>query len=79
VKKSNVVAVVLASAAAGIVMGILLAPDKGSKTVNKVAGMISDNLQKMKDYVDKFAQDISGGLPSENEMSFAKQSDVADG
>lgn len=78
-KKSNVVAVVLASAAAGIVMGILLAPDKGSKTVNKVAGMISDNLQKMKDYVDKFAQDISGGLPSENEMSFAKQSDVADG
>jgi len=79
VKKSNVVAVVLASAAAGIVMGILLAPDKGSKTVNKVAGMISDNLQKMKDYVDKFAQDISGDLPSENEMSFAKQSDIADG
>ena len=78
-KKSNVVAVVLASAAAGIVMGILLAPDKGSKTVNKVAGMISDNLQKMKDYVDKFAQDISGDLPSENEMSFAKQSDIADG
>ena len=78
-KKSNVVTVVLASAVAGVVVGILLAPDKGSKTVNKVAGLISDNLQKMKDCVDKFAQSMSENETAENEMSFAKQSDVVDG
>ena len=78
-KTSSALKITLISAGLGVVLGILLAPDKGSNTVNKVAGMISDNLQKLKDYVDDFAASLPGDLPTADEMSFAKQSDVVDG
>lgn len=57
--KGKLVASVLAGAAAGAVLGVLLAPDKGSETRKKIAKKGNDLKGSVKEGFDKFSDTIS--------------------
>lgn len=59
-KGSNALMAFLAGAAAGAILGILYAPDKGSVTREKLAGKLSDYKDKLEKYLSDLTQ------PSEN-------------
>lgn len=48
-KTSNLVFGLVAGLAAGTIMGILLAPDKGAETRNRLAGSLSDLGEAIRD------------------------------
>ena len=65
--KGKLVTGVLAGAAAGAILGILLAPDKGSETRKKIAkkgndlsGSVKDGIGKIGDSINNKYQDIKG-------------------
>jgi gas vesicle protein len=65
-KTSNVLLGVLGAAAAGVVVGLLIAPDKGSETRKKISQKTSDLRDKMgsllqsgKDYLHDVAATMS--------------------
>jgi gas vesicle protein len=55
----KVLASVLAGAAAGVVLGILFAPDKGTETRRKIAEKGSDVAGSVKDKYNEFADVVS--------------------
>ena len=65
--KGKLVTGVLAGAAAGAILGILLAPDKGSETRKKIAkkgndlsGSVKDGIEKIGDSINNKYQNIKG-------------------
>ena len=65
--KGKLVTGVLAGAAAGAILGILLAPDKGSETRKKIAkkgndlsGSVKDGIGKIGDSINNKYQNIKG-------------------
>jgi len=48
----KLIAGILAGAAAGAILGILFAPDKGEETRSKIASKSSDMKQKFNDFID---------------------------
>lgn len=57
--KGKLIASVLAGAAAGAILGVLLAPDKGSETRKKIAKKGSDLSGSVKDGFGKISDTIS--------------------
>ena len=57
--KGKLLTGVLAGAAVGAVLGILLAPDKGSETRKKIAKKGNDLSDSVKDGVNKFGETVS--------------------
>jgi gas vesicle protein len=57
--KGKLLTGVLAGAAAGAVLGILMAPDKGSETRKKIAQKGNDLSESVKDGVSKFGDTVS--------------------
>ena len=55
----KVVLGVLAGVAAGSILGILFAPDKGSKTIKKVSKIGDDYVNGLKDKFENFLENIS--------------------
>ena len=55
----KVVLALLAGVAAGAVLGILFAPDKGSETRKKLSGEGDDLKESMKEKFNQFLDDIS--------------------
>jgi gas vesicle protein len=58
-KSQKVIAAVLIGAAAGAALGILFAPNKGSKTRRKIAGAGADLKDSIKDKIDEFVETIA--------------------
>jgi len=58
-KSSKVLAAVLLGAAAGAVLGILFAPDKGSETRKKISKKTSDLSDSLKDKFNEFGEVIA--------------------
>ena len=65
--KGKLVTGVLAGAAAGAILGILLAPDKGSETRKKIAkkgndlsGSVKDGIGKIGDSINNKYQNVKG-------------------
>ena len=58
-KTSNVLIALAAGAVAGIVAGILFAPDRGSETRRKISDSTKDLLDKTKARADKFKSKFS--------------------
>ena len=54
----KVLASVLAGAAAGVILGILFAPDKGTETRRKIAQKGSDAAESVKNKYNEFADTI---------------------
>jgi len=52
-RRSNNLLFFLAGAAAGAILGILYAPDKGINTREKLGAKLDDYRQKLKEYIDK--------------------------
>ncbi|WP_333696607.1 YtxH domain-containing protein [Flavobacterium sp.] len=57
-ESKNVVLGVLGGLAAGAVLGVLFAPDKGSKTRKKIAKKSSDLKNNVKDSFDSFLSSV---------------------
>ena len=57
--KSKLITGVLAGAAAGAILGILLAPDKGSETRKKIAKKGNDLSGSVKDGIEKIGDSIN--------------------
>ena len=57
--KSKLVTGVLAGAAVGAILGILLAPDKGSETRKKIAKKSNDLSGSVKDGIGKIGESIN--------------------
>lgn len=58
-KSGKVIVGLLAGLAAGAVLGILFAPDKGSKTRNKIMNKGEDYADELKEKFDEFLDTIS--------------------
>lgn len=58
-KKSNVIATTLGSLALGAIVGILFAPDKGSKTRKKISGKAKDITEDLKNSIEDLTSTIS--------------------
>ena len=56
--KQKLLAGILLGAAAGAVLGILFAPDKGSETRRKIADKKNDLTNKMKDSFNDFVDGV---------------------
>ena len=57
--KSNVVVSVVAGLAAGALLGVLFAPDKGSKTRKKIKNKTSEAKKDLKEEFDNFLDTVS--------------------
>lgn len=62
--KSKLVTGVLAGAAVGAILGILLAPDKGSETRKKIAKKSNDLSGSVKDGIGKIGESINNKYQS---------------
>ena len=79
-KTSNLLLGVLGAAAAGVVIGLLIAPDKGSETRKKISKTTADLKDKLssfvqsgKEYLHDVASTVSkeaGGMKSDAEKHF---------
>jgi len=65
----KLIAGILAGAAAGAILGILFAPDKGEETRNKITSKGSDMKKKFNDFIDGLCEkyeslkdNITGGI-----------------
>ncbi len=70
--KSNVLIGVLAGAAAGALLGILFAPDKGSETRKKLATKANDSTdelkEKLEDIITQFTQKFKAANTEATDM-----------
>lgn len=58
-KSSNILIGILAAAAAGVVIGILIAPAKGSETRRMIADKANDFVEGLNNNVSEFAEDLA--------------------
>ena len=69
----KIITVILVGAAAGAILGILFAPDKGSATrqkISKKAGDISDSIkEKFTDMVDAVSEKFETGTKTAGEIA----------
>ena len=62
--KGKLITGVLAGAAAGAILGVLLAPDKGTETRKKIAKKGNDFTDSVKDGIDKLSESITDKFQS---------------
>ena len=70
---------ILAGAAAGAILGVLFAPDKGSETRAKIAQKSSELTDAIKEGYGKVAEAVTSNFEAmkENAMEFGKQKTAA--
>ncbi len=64
-KSNNALMAFLAGAAAGAILGILYAPDKGSNTRDKLSFQLSKYKKMLQDYLDDLVSDKDSALNSD--------------
>ena len=69
----KVLASVLAGAAAGAILGILFAPDKGTETRRKVSKLVNDVSDSIQDIIDLFHSEPGNSQEELIENAIANQ------
>jgi gas vesicle protein len=72
-----IVGSLLIGAAIGGVLGILFAPDKGSKTRNKIAGKTEDFTKTVKDKLNSMVGDAKKELQEGKEKMLANSNEIS--
>lgn len=77
--RGNMVIGALAGVAAGAILGLLLAPEKGSKTRKKIAKLKSKSTEEVKDKVDEIIHKATEKFEALKKEAFKTRDKIGSG